>query len=89
MLAIPDAIIGANHWLVLGLTDLVEPGNDWCNEVGSESTLNVNQKISFHVPSLVEGCSDELGENISLHLTAFLQLVHVKLEFHQRVTIIK
>ena len=89
MLAITDAVIGANHWLVFCFTYLVKASDDWGDKVGSESRLYVNQKISFFVPSLVEGCSNEFGENISLHLTAFLQLVHIKLELHQRVAIIE
>ena len=44
MLTVPNAIVGANDWLVLGLTDLVKAGNNWGDKVGSESVKMLTKK---------------------------------------------
>jgi hypothetical protein len=44
VLTVANAIIGANHRLVFGLTDLVEAGNNWGDKVRSESVKMLTKK---------------------------------------------
>ena len=41
--------------------------------------------VKIYLPFLVEGCGNQVGESGGLHLTAFLQRVHIHLEFHPGV----
>ena len=46
MLTISDAVVGADHWLVLGVADLVKSGNDWGDEVWSESAISKSENVT-------------------------------------------
>ena len=44
MLVVADAVVGANDWLVLSVANLVKAGDDWRDEVGSESATELHLK---------------------------------------------
>lgn len=46
MLTVPDAVVGADHWLVLGVADLVKSGNDRGDEVWSESAISKSENLT-------------------------------------------
>ena len=93
MLTVPNTVVCADHWFVFCITDLVEACDDWADEVRSKS--NQVKLVSFDLRQfilLAVNCTylfsyrevDTSLEKVEA-FTAFLELVHVHLEFHERV----